>query len=74
MRRSVGVAMAYYEDTVGRAPEEVFYIGPGTAAGFAALLGEPAVRVRELGASPELPSRTVPRSLLAPVTGALLNA
>ncbi len=74
VRRSVGVAIAYYEDTVGRAPEEVFYIGPGTAEAFAALLGEPGVRVRDLGAAPGLPSRTVPRSLLAPVTGALLNA
>lgn len=74
VRRGVEVAMAFYEDTVGRAPEEVFYIGPGTAETFAALLDEPAVRVRDLGAAPGLSSRTVPRSLLAPVTGALLNA
>ncbi len=74
IRRSVSVAMAYYEDTLAVMPEEVFYIGPGTAEAFGAMLGDFAVRVRELGTAPELPSRTVPRSLLGPVTGALLNA
>ncbi len=74
IRRSVSVAIAFYEDNLVASPEDLFYIGPGTAAEFAALLGEPRMRVRELGTAPELPSRTVPRSLLGPVTGALLNA
>ncbi len=74
IRQSVSVALAYFEDTLATSPTELFYIGPGTAQLFHAMLGEPGVAIRELGAAPELPSRTVPRSLLAPVTGALLNA
>jgi type IV pilus assembly protein PilM len=74
MRQSVSVALAYFEDTLAAPPTELFYIGPGTAQAFADMLGEPSVSVRDLGAPPALPSRTVPRSLLPPVTGALLNA
>ncbi len=74
IRQSVSVAVAYFEDTLAAAPTELFYIGPGTAQLFGTLLGEPGIAVRELGAPPESPSRAVPRSLLAPVTGALLNA
>ncbi|RRA48977.1 hypothetical protein [Acidipila sp. EB88] len=74
IRRGVSVALAYFEDTLATAASELFYIGPGTAEAFHAMLGEPTIAVRELGPTPELPSRTVPRSMLAPVTGALLNA
>ena len=74
IRQSVSVALAYFEDTLATTAEEIFYIGPGTAEAFHAMLGEPTIAVRDLGPAPELPSRTVPRSLLAPVTGALLNA
>ncbi len=74
VRRGVSVALAYFEDTLLAQPDHLFYIGPGTAEAFQAMLGEPGLPVRELGPAPELPSRTVPRSLLAPVTGALLNA
>jgi type IV pilus assembly protein PilM len=74
MRQSVSVALAYFEDTLAATPTELFYIGPGTAQAFQDLLAEPGVSVRDLGAPPALPSRTVPRSLLPPVTGALLNA
>ncbi len=74
IRQSVSVALAYFEDTLRTAADQLFYIGPGTAESFHAMLGEPTIAVRELGPTPELPSRTVPRSLLAPVTGALLNA
>ena len=74
IRQSVSVALAYFEDTLLTTASELFYIGPGSAELFHAMLGEPTIAVRELGPTPELPSRTVPRSLLAPVTGALLNA
>ena len=74
IRQGVSVALAYFEDTLAMAAEEIYYIGPGTTEAFGALLGEPAIAVRDLGPTPHLPSRTVPRSLLAPVTGALLNA
>ncbi len=74
IRQSVSVALAYFEDTLATLPTELFYIGPGSAAAFHAMLGEPTIAVRDLGPAPELLSRSVPRSLLAPVTGALLNA
>ena len=74
IRQGVSVALAYFEDTLASAAVELFYIGPGTAATFHAMLGEPTIAVRELGPTPELPSRSVPRSMLGPVTGALLNA
>ncbi len=74
IRQSVSVALAYFEDTLATTATELFYIGPGTAEAFHDMLGEPTIAVRNLGSAPELPSRSVPRSLLAPVTGALLNA
>jgi type IV pilus assembly protein PilM len=74
MRQSVSVALAYFEDTLAAVPTELFYIGPGTAQAFQDMLAEPAIMVRDLGVTPALPSRTVPRALLPPVTGALLNA
>ena len=74
MRQGVSVALAYFEDTLSEPASEIFYIGPATAEGFHAMLGDPTIAVRELGPAPELPSRTVPRSMLGPVTGALLNA
>ena len=74
IRQGVSVALAYFEDTLTTPATEIFYIGPSSAEAFHAMLGEPTIAVRELGPTPELPSRTVPRSMLAPVTGALLNA
>ncbi len=79
VRQSVSVALAYFEDSLQTLPSELFYIGPGTAEEFRTALGEtapgePRVAVRELGPTPQLASRSIPRSLLAPVTGALFNA
>lgn len=77
IRQSVSVAMAYYEDTLSSVPEALFYIGPGSAEGFAAMLGEPALAVRSLGQLVEearAGQATVPVELLAPVTGALYTA
>ena len=74
IRQSVSVALAYFEDTLAATPQELYYNGPQTAEAFGEMLGEPAIAVRHLGTSADLPSANVPRSLLAPVTGALLNA
>lgn len=74
IRQSVSVALAYFEDTLAAPPAELFYIGPGSPEAFAALLDEPGLVIRNLGTAPDLPSRTVPPSLLAPVSGAVLNA
>ena len=82
IRQSVSVALAYFEDTLATTAAEIFYIGPGSAEAFHAMLGEPTIAVRDLssvgGTTPELPARAgqhaFPRSMLAPVTGALLNA
>ena len=74
VRQSVSVAMAYYEDSLAAPVNEVFYIGPDSATEFSALLGESSIPVVDLAPEPALPSRTLPRSLLAPVAGALLNA
>ncbi|HEY0784238.1 MAG TPA: hypothetical protein VGD62_00105 [Acidobacteriaceae bacterium] len=87
IRQTVSVALAYYEDTLAQNPEALYYIGPGSAAEFARLLGEgllagrapgeAAVRVRELlpaaQGEPEIAALGVPRALVAPVAGALFN-
>ena len=83
IRQTVSVAMAYYEDTLAAVPSSLYYIGPGTATEFEALLGEgllaprtPAetqMVVRELLPATGTESLSVPRALLAPVAGALVN-
>jgi type IV pilus assembly protein PilM len=80
IRQTVSVALAYYEDTLAAVPSSLFYIGPGTAAEFAALLGDGLLAPRtpdqaQLDVRELLPtgSFSVPRALLAPVAGALLN-
>ena len=83
IRQTVSVALAYYEDTLAQSPAALYYIGPGTASEFASLLGdgllaprEPVsapISVRELLPSSQAETARVPRALLAPVAGALLN-
>ena len=75
--------MAYYEDTLAAVPASLYYIGPGTAREFEALLGDGLLAARTEGQAPIavrelLPgagteSFAVPRALLAPVAGALMN-
>jgi type IV pilus assembly protein PilM len=83
IRQTVSVAMAYYEDTLSAIPSSLYYIGPGTTAEFEQLLGEGLLAprspgetqmlVRELLPATGAESLTVPRALLAPVAGALVN-
>jgi type IV pilus assembly protein PilM len=84
IRQTVSVALAYYEDTLASSPSELFYIGPGTAADFEQLLGETllaarepsesSLRVRELLPSLQAGGLGAPRTLVAPVAGALRNS
>ncbi len=83
IRQTVSVAMAYYEDTLAAVPASLYYIGPGTAHEFETLLGEGLLAARAEGEEPILvrellpaygsESLAVPRALLAPVAGALMN-
>jgi type IV pilus assembly protein PilM len=83
IRQTVSVAMAYYEDTLSAVPTSLYYIGPGTVAEFAVLLGEgllaprtageTQMTVRELLPASGAESLSVPRALLAPAAGALVN-
>ena len=83
IRQTVSVAMAYYEDTLAAVPSSLYYIGPGTVGEFEALLGEGLLAprtpgetqmlVRELLPVSGAESLSVPRALLAPVAGALVN-
>jgi type IV pilus assembly protein PilM len=83
IRQTVSVAMAYYEDTLSSVPTTLYYIGPGTVAEFAVLLGEgllaprtpgeTQMTIRELLPDGAAESLSVPRALLAPVAGALVN-
>lgn len=83
IRQTVSVAMAYYEDTLSAVPTSLYYIGPGTVSDFEALLGqgllaprtpgETQMVVRELLPASGAEALSVPRALLAPVAGALVN-
>jgi type IV pilus assembly protein PilM len=83
IRQTVSVALAYYEDTLASVPSSLYYIGPGTTTEFESLLGdgllaprtpeETQLVVRELLPAAGSETLSVPRALLAPVAGALLN-
>ncbi len=49
IRQTVSVALAYYEDTLAQTPAALYYIGPGTAGEFRALLGEALLAPRQPG-------------------------
>src|SRR5271163_1481411 len=79
IQQAVTVAIAYFEDSLKAPPESIFYVGPGGAAAFGNILGQPDsgashVRIRDLV---ELPGTgivsPVPVGILAGVTGALAN-
>jgi type IV pilus assembly protein PilM len=68
--QAVTVASAYFEDTMNKAPNVLYYNGPGGADEFAAALGpefRQTLDVRDL--APE--SRSIPAGLAAGVMGAL---
>ena len=83
IRQTVSVALAYYEDTLAQNPSVLYYIGPGTAAEFASLLGEsllasrvpgePAIEIRELAPANLTGMLGGANALLSPVAGALVN-
>lgn len=83
IRQTVSVALAYYEDTLSAVPTSLYYIGPGTALEFETLLGDGLLAARTSGESQAIvrellpatgaESPGVPRALLAPVAGALVN-
>jgi type IV pilus assembly protein PilM len=81
MVQSVSVARAYFEDTLKASPEVVYYVGPGGAQEFARMLEngvkdeiEDGLRVRDLVAGPAMGAGgTMPRGLVAGVTGALAS-
>ena len=74
IRQTVSVAAAYFEDTLAVPPTSIYYVGPGTAAEFVELLNDAALEVRDLVPTPSLGTKLVPRSLLAPVAGALASS
>lgn len=70
MAQSVTVAAAYFEDTMNKAPQVLYYNGPGGAEAFASALGpefRQELEVRDLAPS----VRSVPAGLAAGVMGAL---
>jgi type IV pilus assembly protein PilM len=74
VRQNVSVAMAYFEDTLAMQPTSLYYIGPGTRAEFVDLLDDPGMEVRDLVPVASLGAKSIPRSLVAPVAGALVTA
>ncbi len=74
VRQNVSVAMAYFEDTLAMQPTSLYYIGPGTIAEFVDLLDDPAMEVRELVPTPSLGTKSIPRSLVGPVAGAIASS
>lgn len=76
LQQTVSVAMAYYEDTLASAPEQLFSVGLGGAAELARLLGEDTARIRDLVPAPAKTgggNEQAPSGLLAPLVGALAS-
>jgi type IV pilus assembly protein PilM len=76
MAEIVSVAMAYFEDTLHTPPSTVYYSGPGGATEFARAFGsifdDNMPRIRDLAPMPSTGmTGTIPRGLVAGVTGAL---
>jgi type IV pilus assembly protein PilM len=79
IQQAVSVAIAYFEDSLKLPLESLFYVGPGGAETFLAVVNPPDsdanhIRVRDLVEPPGagIPS-PVPVGILAGVTGALAN-
>ncbi|WP_044934184.1 hypothetical protein [Pseudacidobacterium ailaaui] len=72
LRQAVAVSLAYFEDTLATTPQEIFYAGPGGAAGLARILEQEQFRIRDLvPAAAVAESKDLPRCFLAGVIGAL---
>lgn len=70
LQRTVSVAMAYYEDTLSRAPRTIYSVGQGGAAELDRLLALQGIEIRDLIASRETGGAA---GMLAPVVGALAS-
>ena len=74
LRQAVSVSVAYFEDTLSTMPEAVFYAGPGGADELTCVLELEQFRVRDLvPAAAMADGNTVPRGLMAGVSGALAS-
>ena len=79
IQQAVSVAIAYFEDSLKLPLESLFYVGPGGAAAFGAIVNQPDseanhIRVRDLVEPPQNGILSpVPIGILAGVTGALAN-
>ncbi len=74
LRHAVSVSIAYFEDTLASMPDAVFYAGPGGAPELTRVLELEQFRVRDLvSAASAGNGNTVPKGLMAGVTGALAS-
>ncbi len=69
-RQSVSVAIAYFEDTLGTPPRQLFCCGPGGAGEMASLLENSEIPARDLE---PLSRAGAPRGIFAGVAGALAS-
>lgn len=70
LRQSVSVAIAYFEDTLGAPPRQLFCCGPGGAGEMASFLESPEIPARDLA---PLSREGAPRGVFAGVAGALAS-
>jgi type IV pilus assembly protein PilM len=74
LRHAVSVSLAYFEDTLSSMPDAVFYAGPGGASELTRILALEQFRIRDVASDALIgASNTVPKGLLAGVTGALAS-
>jgi type IV pilus assembly protein PilM len=74
LRHAVSVSLAYFEDTLATVPDAVFYAGPGGATELTRVLALEQFRIRDVAPDAVIGSgNTVPKGLLAGVTGALAS-
>jgi type IV pilus assembly protein PilM len=74
LRHAVSVSLAYFEDTLATVPDAVFYAGPGGASELTRVLALEQFRIRDVASDAVVgPGNTVPKGLLAGVTGALAS-
>jgi type IV pilus assembly protein PilM len=73
LRHAVSVSIAYFEDTLASMPDAVFYAGPGGAPELTRVFELEQFRVRDVVSAAAGNGTTVPRGLMAGVSGALAS-
>jgi type IV pilus assembly protein PilM len=73
LRHAVSVSVAYFEDTLASIPDAVFYAGPGGAPELTRVLELEQFRIRDLITAAAAGNGTVPKGLMAGVSGALAS-